>query len=399
MSSRTISTSVPSLAITEVAPLSPGQERLLDGEFALPDGGWPAPGTRTSLRPIDTGAVLIERALDCGALQCAVNALVVRQAALRTAFRELPDGTLVQLVAARLPDHVSRSETAPSADTSSAIKEFLRRSPGDVDPRSSRLFRVHLVRVDERRNVLLLQIHHLVSDGWSIGVLYRDLSELYNAAVQGRVADLPALPRTFASVCRQMRSDRGGLEGQRELQFWRARLGGPYPVMAFGDCPTTRPSPAGAIAVQPVQVPPWLVAALRETAHSSERRGGIVGPFLAALALVLYHRTATSDIRIGMYIANRARPDVEHLIGYFVNAAVFRLCVDPGLTLRHLVTAANTAVTEAIENQALPIQDLQQDLRDRTSLGTAPLFQVTVALNTMRTSSLTLAGLSQCRVA
>ncbi|MEV4560024.1 condensation domain-containing protein [Kitasatospora sp. NPDC049285] len=379
------------LVVTDSAPLSPGQERLFDAEFVLPDGSWPAPGTPTPLRPIDTGAIRIDGPLDVAALRNAVTGLVARQAALRTTFRRLPDGTPVQFVTDRLPDSVSLEvlDLAAGQDLPTADDLLLHAPARLVDPRHDPLFRVRLLRLGEDRHVLLLQIHHAVSDGWSIGVLYRDLSELYNAARAGRGADLPAITRSFAAHSRQMRAERGGPEEQRQLAYWRRRLAPPLPGRPAG-ASTNGMSP---VDTERVLVPADLVRDLRETAATSAQRGGVAGPFLAALALVLHHASGERDVRIGMMISNRARPGTEHLIGYFVNTAVIRLRIDPQMTAGRLVAEANTAVTEAIEHQALPIQDLYQDLRDTGALGQGPLYRVTLALNTMRTTSLVLDGL------
>ncbi|MEV7189324.1 condensation domain-containing protein [Kitasatospora sp. NPDC093102] len=386
----TTATKLP-VVVTDSAPLSPGQERLFDAEFALPDGSWPAPGTPTRLRPIDTAAIRIDGPLDTAALRRAVTALVARQSALRTTFRRRPDGTPVQLVTDRTPGPMSCQALHPGAGQDlPTVEELLCHAPAHlVDPRQDPLFRVHLLRLDQERHVLLLQIHHAVSDGWSISVLYRDLSELYNAAHTGQDADLPAITRSFAAHSRQMRAERRGPEEQRQLAYWRRRLAPPLPG---------RPAAASIdglspVDVEPVLVPADLVRGLRETAATSAQRGGVAGPFLAALALVLHHHGGERDVRIGMMISNRARPGAEHLIGYFVNTAVIRLHVDPQMTAGDLVAEANTAVTEAIEHQALPIQDLYQDLGDTGALGQGPLYRVTLALNTMRTTSLTLDGL------
>lgn len=381
----------PPVVVTDIGPLSPGQERLFDAEFTLPDGSWPAPGTPTRLRPIDTAAIRIDGRLDVTALRHAVTALVARQSALRTTFRRRPDDTPVQLVTDRTPDPMSFQALDPAADHDlPTVEELLSHAPAHlVDPRHDPLFRVHLLRLDQERHVLLLQIHHAVSDGWSIGVLYRDLSELYNAARAGRDAALPAITRSFAAHSRQMRAERGGPEEQRQLAYWRRRLAPPLP----GPPAEQQADGLSPVDVEPVLVPADLVRTLRETAASSTQRGGVAGPFLAALALVLHHHRGERDVRIGMMISNRARPGAEHLIGYFVNTAVIRLHVDPTRTAGDLVADANTAVTEAIEHQALPIQDLYQDLGATGALGQAPLYRVTLALNTMRTTSLTLDGL------
>lgn len=385
----------PAPVIVETAPLSPGQDRLIHAEFLRPDGGWPAPGEATRLRPIDTAAIRIDGPLDRDALQAAVSALIRRQHALRTRLHQLPNGTAVQLVAADLPDAITRS--ALPADTVVTPDVLTAQTPpAHVDPRTDPLFRAHLVRLGAQQHVLLLQIHHFVSDGWSIGVLYRDLSALYNAARAGQPAQLPPLPRTFAALSRDMHRERRSPLAEASLAYWRQRLAPPRPPLAFTDESAAPYTGLRRVDVVPVRVPPAVVDALRAGARTGHQRGPVAGPFLAALALVLHHQSAATDIRIGMMISNRARPEAEHLIGYFVNTAVIRLRLHPGQTAAELVGAANAAVSGALEHQALPIQDVIADLRRHASADGTPLYQVTVALNTMRTGSLTLDG-ADCR--
>ncbi|MDP9792493.1 hypothetical protein J2S43_001005 [Catenuloplanes nepalensis] len=387
-------TSISSLPVIEAAPLSPGQQRLIAAEFVDPDGAWPPPGTATRMRPLDTGAVLIEGPLEVAALGAALDALSDRQSALRTVLRQLPDGTALQLVLrqGRVPFtrstlHLADGESLPEGPGLAALA-----GPGDIDPRQGPLFRAHLVELGDGRHILLLQIHHTVSDGWSISVLYRDLSALYNAAVTGDAPDLPPLPHSFAWFARQMHTERSGDAYARQRRYWRTRLAPPLaPVPVPADPARTHP-----VDVLPVTVAAPVVAALRVAARSADNRGGVAGAFLAALALVLHHAGAGDDIRIGTMISNRARPDTENLIGYFVNTTVIRLRVTPQTTAGRLVTAGTLAVTEAIENQALPIQDIVQDLRESGALGNGALYDTTVALNTMREGTMRLHGL-HCR--
>ncbi|WP_414939716.1 condensation domain-containing protein [Amycolatopsis sp. cmx-11-51] len=362
---------------------------MVESEITLPDGSWPLPSETTRLRPIDTGAVLVCGDLNVADLQRAVDALVVRQSALRTNIRLLPDSTPIQLVAHPRSHRVLCSTRTIAHEVPHRLPDIARRaSEGVVDPRRDQLFRVHVLRLSEREHLLLLQIHHMISDGWSISVLYRELSALYTAATTGADAGLPALPFSFAAVCRQMRTERGSQMAQQQLRFWHACLAPPLSPIRFTDGPTTTYTGMSVVDTEPVNISRAVVRALRTTAQASNTRGGVAGPFLAALAVVLHARTEAHDIRIGMMIANRARPDTEHLIGYFVNTVVIRLHIHPDLTAAELVSAANAAVTEAIEHQTLPIQDLRRELPDPN----AP-YQVTVALNTMRTSSLELSGL------
>lgn len=371
--------------IVETAPLSPGQERLIADEFIRPDGAWPEVGEPTRLRPIDTGAVLIDGPLNTAALQQAVSALIARQSALRTRLHRLADTTALQLVAATLPDQVHHSSLP--AGTHPSREVLLAQSlPLHVDPRTDPLFRTHLIRLGKHQHVLLLQIHHFVSDGWSIGVLYRELAELYNAARTGGPAYLPPLPRTFASVSRAMHTERHSPHLATQLAFWRQRLHQSGPPLAFSRGPVEHHVGRRPVNVQRVHVPVAAVSGLRASARGGAR-GPLAGPFLAALALLLHHQSGATDIRIGVMISNRARPDAEHLIGYFVNTAVIRLRLHPELTAAALTEAANEAVRQALEHQALPIQDLKRELQSED-----PLYQVTLALNTMRPHTLALDG-------
>lgn len=142
-----------------------------------------------------------------------------------------------------------------------------------------------------------------------------------------------------------------------------------------------------------VEIPQELVTGLRAAGQAAGQRGGLAGPVLAALAIVLYVDGGANDVRVGTMVANRAHADVEHLIGYFVNIAVMRMHVDPGRTMGELVARANTTVAAALDNQEVPIQDVLRQLRNGGGSSGVPLYQVTLALNSMRPQSLTLADL------
>jgi len=379
-------------AVLQTAPISPGQERLLAAELALPDGSWPGPDAPERLRPIDSGAVLIEGDLDVGALRRSIDALIRRQAALRTTFRFSPHLPPVQVVTAPEPRVLTPLPLAPNPQGGLPVAN-LQAAADQIParPTGSALFSTRLFRVDRHRHVLLLQIHHLVSDGWSIGVLYRELSELYSATVQGRDAELPPLAHSFADLSVWMRRERAGPRLATQLHYWERRLQGPWPQLRFS---RSRPAlvDTNIVDVEPVHCPDDLVSELRASGRTANTPGGLAGPMLAALAVVLHGATGERDIRIGTMVANRTRTDAEHLIGYFVNIAVIRLTVDPTASVGWLVSQANAAVTGALQHQDVPIQDVVAHLRRHGGLGSTPLYQVTLALNIMRQRSLDLAG-------
>jgi hypothetical protein len=381
----------PAPTVIQTAPISPGQERLLAAELAQPDGTWPGPDAPHRLRPMDTGAVLIEGDLDVAALRRSIEALVRRQAALRTTFRFSRYIPPVQVVTASEPRALTPLPLAPGPGGGPPITD-LQVAAGQLParPTGRTLFSTRLFRLDRHRHVLLLHIHHLISDGWSIGVLYRELSELYSAAVEGREAELLPLPHSFADLAVRMRQERAGPRLASQLGYWARQLHGPWPELRFS------PTPAGPgsdiVDDEPVHCSHDLVAALRASGRTAETPGGLAGPMLTALAVVLHGATGERDIRIGMMVASRTTTEAEHLIGYFVNIAVIRLAVDPTTTLGWLVGQANAAVTGALQHQDVPIQDVLAHLRRHSGLGSTPLYQVTLALNTMRQRSLDLAG-------
>jgi hypothetical protein len=380
-------------AVRETAPLSPGQERLINSEFILPDGRWPAHGQPHRLRPVDTGAVLVNGDLDVDTLQAAVAALIRRQSALRTTFRfpeMLPAAQLVTASGPR-PLAVHRIPAANDDIPGDQLRHIASQTP--VNPTGRDLFTVQLIRLNGRRHVVILQIHHLISDGWSIGVLYRELSELYNALAERRDPGLAPLPRTFAQVCASMHHDRESTRMTRQLRFWAAQLQGPWPQMQFTATPPGPCNGSTRVDSERVRIPRDLVRDLRAAGQAAGQRGGLAGPILAALAASLYAQTGQPDVRVGTMIANRAHVDVEHLIGYFVNIAVMRIHVGPNLTMERLVASANATVAASLDNQEVPIQDVLQHLRRHCGLADTPLYQVTLALNTMRSQSLTLASL------
>lgn len=378
--------------VLQTAPISPGQERLLAAEFALADGSWPGPGAPERLRPIDSGAVLIEGDLDVAALRRAIDALVRRQAALRTTFRFSRHIPPVQVVTKPEPRALTPLPLAPDPQGGIPVASLqVAASQVSAQPAGRALFATRLFRVDPHRHMLLLQIHHMVSDGWSIGVLYRELSELYSATVERRDASLPPLAHSFADLSVWMRQERAGPRLAAQLDYWARRLEGPWPQLRFSQ---SRPALSGSniVDAEPVHCPDDLVSELRASGRTATTPGGLAGPMLAALAAVLHGATGERDIRIGTMVANRSRTDAEHLIGYFVNLAVIRLTVDPTASLGWLVSQANAAVNGALQHQDVPIQDVAAHLRRHGGLGSTPLYQVTFALNVMRERSLELAG-------
>jgi hypothetical protein len=371
------------------APLSPGQERLLAAEYT-PTGAEQRDGG-TRLRPLDMGAILVEGDFDPGAMQLAVDALVDRQEALRTTFRFRRDAPPVQVVSRSARIELALEELAdvdglPVEGLAALVR------PSLLTP-MSRLFDVRIARLERRRHVVVLRIHHLVSDGWSIGVLYRELSELYAAAAERRAPRLAPIARPFREHCVWMHGQRatGGFAG--ELEYWRSELAA-APARLTWSARLAPAEPTCAVDDEELRCDARLVDGLRAASRGTLTPGGLAGPMLAGLASVIHARTGAREVRVGMMIAGRTRAEDEDLIGNFVNIVVIRIAVDPEQTLRSLVAHVNAKVAAAMDHQRVPIQDVADVVPEEPETGR--LYQVTFALNTMRARSLTLPG-ARCR--
>jgi amino acid adenylation domain-containing protein len=318
--------------------------------------------------------------LDAAALERALAGVVRRHEALRTTFREV-DGRPAQVIApfagfalpieelAHLPEPAREAEARRRA-TDEAARPF--------DLAAGPLFRAALLRLGAEDHVLLLSMHHAVSDGWSLGVLFAELGALYAAHRDGREPALADLPVAYADYAVWQREQLRGEALDRQLAYWKGRL---HDAPALLELPADRPRPAvqgfrGARA--------WteLPAALAGTIEALARSEGAT-PFmvtLAAFQVLLSKYAGTDDLVVGTPIAGRGRREVEALVGFFSNTLALRADLSGDPTFRVLVGRVREATLGAFEHQDLPFEKLVAELQPERSLGHSPLFQVTFAL-------------------
>jgi len=217
-------------------------------------------------------------------------------------------------------------------------------------------------------------MHHIVSDGWSLGVLLRELSALYGAYREGRPSPLPEPPLQYAAYARWQRERLRGAELERQLAYWRERLAG---APALLELPTDHPRPAvethrGASASAE------LPGELAERLWAMGRAQGVT-PFmvlLAAFQLLLAKYAGVEDVVVGTPVAGRMRVDVEELIGFFANTLVVRADLRGDLSFGELLRRVRAATLGAYDHQDLPFEKLVAELRPERSLGHSPVFQV-----------------------
>ncbi|MGZ3460195.1 MAG: condensation domain-containing protein, partial [Archangium sp.] len=319
------------------------------------------------------GAVRLEGALDVPALVRGLRDIVQRHEVLRTTFHEV-DGVPVQVIGESQPLEVAVRDVS-AADVGRLAQEFARAT---FDLSQGPLFRAELLRVSDQVHVLLVNMHHIVSDGWSLGVIIHELMELYSAARRGTASPLPPLAFQYVDYAEWQRQRlQGGLQ-QRQLQYWRHQLAGMPPLLKL---PTSRPRPE-VLRIRGAVHPFTLSRELTQRLHalSRQQQTTLFMTLLAGFKLLLSRYAGTTDIPVGTTSANRPQPSLEPLIGLFVNNLVLRTRLDGNPTFQELLGRVRTTALDAFAHQDLPFLSLVGALRQGRSLSHSPLFQVLFVL-------------------
>jgi len=376
--------SIEAVAQRQDLPLSFAQERLwfLD-RFE--------PGKATYNIP---ATVRMKGSLAVEALERSLAEIVVRHEVLRTTFQER-DGAPVQVVAPPL-----RRYPLPTVDLrglAEAEREELARHLALQEARrsfqleSGPLVRQVLLSLQEDEHHLLFTLHHIVSDGWSVGILVAELSELYEALSSGRAPSLEPLAVQYADYSFWQRQWVTDEALDRELQYWRERLSGFEERL---DLPTDRPRPLvssyrGEMAANRLEEGPS--AALRRLGEDQEASLFMV--LLAGLQAYLSRLTGQEDLAVGSPVANRSQPEVEGLIGLFVNTLVLRGDLSGDPTFLELLTQAKESTLGALGHQELPFEQVVEAVQPERDLGREPLFQVMLILEEASKGAPVLPGL------
>jgi amino acid adenylation domain-containing protein/non-ribosomal peptide synthase protein (TIGR01720 family) len=348
-------------------PLSFAQQRLWFLDQMEP--GTPAYNIPLALR--------LHGPLNTSALEQSLNAIVARHEVLRTTFAT-HDGQPSQLIAPSLflPLDVHELQAADSELEARRLATAEAARPFDLS--HGPLVRAQLLQLAPADHVLLLNIHHIAADGWSIGVLVRELAAHYQAARQSSAPPLPPLPIQYADYAIWQRQWLQGATLSTQLAYWRERLAG---VPALLDLPTDRPRPASrsfAGATQRLTLSAPLSEAL---AALSQREGAtLFMTLLATFKLVLARYSGQDDILVGTPVAGRTRRETEPLIGFFVNTLVLRSDLSGNPTFRELLARVREVVLDALSHQELPFERLVELLGLERDLSHTPLFQVMFVL-------------------
>ena len=324
-----------------------------------------------------SGALRLEGTLDREALQASFDALVERHESLRTVFRANAGGLVEQVVQQRAALDIPLIDLAAlqAGDRDARADEEARRiAEMPFDLTADSLLRVALFRLDQRTHLLVVVMHHIVSDGWSLKILVDEFAAHYRALANGQLPRLAPLPIQYADYAAWQRQWLEAGEKDRQLGYWKTRLGAEHPVLQL---PTDHPRRADGqyrAARHDIALPQKLVDALHRRAQAEGATLFMV--LLTGLQVLLHRYTAQQDIRIGVPVANRHRVESEKVIGFFVNTQVLRNPLTSRTTLLQALDATRDAALGAQSHQDLPFEQLVEALQPERSLGTAPLFQV-----------------------
>ena len=321
-------------------------------------------------------ALRLENALDVACLEASVNELVSRHEPLRTTFREI-DGEPVQVIAAHAAlrlaviDLRSYDEGGGEAE---AVHAATREARMPFDLERGPLLRVGLIVLPGGKQVLLVTMHHIISDGWSVEIFFRELREVYEARFHGRSAHLPELPVQYADYAAWQREWLQGEELERQLDYWRRQLGG----MESLRLPTDRARPALSSyrgSREFLRIDEGATAGLKQL--SREENATLFMTLLAAFQLLLSRYSGQQDIAVGTLTAGRNRVETEGLIGFFVNTVVLRTDLGRNPSFRQLLLRARDTALAAFTHADLPFEKLVEQLQPQRDLSRNPLIQVT----------------------
>ncbi|HTQ77181.1 MAG TPA: amino acid adenylation domain-containing protein, partial [Burkholderiales bacterium] len=326
------------------------------------------------------GAFRLAGDLDVAALLAALEAIVRRHEALRTALPS-SDGVAVQSIAERLEWTLGTADISvlPVAQRHAAVQAHAA-SEAHARFNLSRtpLWRALLVRVGPAEHVLLVTMHHIIADGWSLGILAQELAAHYASHRRGGPAPFAPLAVQYPDYAQWQRRCLAGGALQEQRDYWRRQLSG---TPALLDLPTDHPRPAVqsyAGASVPLTLSPELAAELKSLGRS--HGATLFMTLLAGWSILLSRLSREEDVVVGVPMANRPRTELEPLIGLFVNTLALRTRLDAAASVTEVLRRVREATLAAHANQDLPFAEVIEALRPERSLSHSPLFQTLFAL-------------------
>ncbi|NMG19781.1 non-ribosomal peptide synthetase [Brasilonema bromeliae] len=339
-------------------------------------------------------AMQLQGNLNVDVLQQSLDAIATHHEVLRTNFI-VEDGNPVQVI--REPQSVELKLISlmdcPETERTTVVQKLLQQeAQRPFNLSSDLMLRACLLEISPQEHILQLTIHHIATDGWSMSILFEQLTTLYQAFLEGKPNPLPQLPIQYADYAVWQRQWLSGEVVENQLNYWKQQLAGAIPVL---ELPTDKPRPPVQTrrgAKQSFVLPKNLSASL--SALSRQEGVTLFMTLLAAFQTLLYRYSGQQDILVGSPTAGRNREEIEGLIGFFVNTLVLRTDLSGNPSFRELLQRVRSHAMSAYANQDLPFDKLVEELQPERSLSYHPLFQVMFVLQNVPTQTLKLPGLS-----
>ena len=345
-------------------PLSFAQEMMWFWHQLLPDN--PLYNLLVSLQ--------IEGLLNVTVLEQSLNEIIRRHENLRTCFPSV-DGKQVQVISTVANINLSIVELPSSSEQTTQLKQLAStEAEKPFDLAQGPLLRVTLVRLSRETHILMLTMHHIIYDGWSIGILASELCTLYEAYSQGNPSPLSELPIQYADYAHWQRQRLTGEVLEKHLSYWRQKLAGISPISPL---PTDRPRPQVQSfhgGLEKFQLNQNLIQKL--TQLSQESGTTLFMTVLSAFFVLLYRYSGESDLIVGTGIANRNRVEIEPLIGMFANVLALRSQCSDDSSFTEFLTQVKQTTQESYKHQDLPFEKLVEELSLERNLSYNPLVQV-----------------------
>jgi amino acid adenylation domain-containing protein len=339
-------------------------------------------------------AVRLKGPLNLMALEQSLNEVVRRHETLRTVFSTV-DGQASQIIAPTFTIALAivNLRELPEVDREKEVQRLaIEEARRPFNLAQGPLLRASVLQIAEDEQVGLLTMHHIVSDGWSTGILIREMSVLYQAFCSGDSSPLAALPIQYADFAYWQREWLQGEFLQTQLDYWKQQLNGCPPLL---ELPTDRPRPA-VRSFRGAQQSLLLSKAVGNALRALGRHEGatLFMTLLAAFKVLMRCYTSRDDLVVGTPIANRNRLEIEDLIGFFVNALVLRTDLSGNPTFRELIRRVREVCLEAYVHQDMPFERLVEELHLERDLSRNPLFQVMFVLQNFSPHAVDLPGLT-----
>jgi 2-polyprenyl-3-methyl-5-hydroxy-6-metoxy-1,4-benzoquinol methylase/acyl carrier protein len=333
-------------------------------------------------------AMRLTGTLNVRALETALNGIVERHELLRTTYGS-EKGQPFQVIASAMKEPLTIIDLSelPTAERESEAQRIVQEQASmPFDLAQDPITRNSLLKLGDEDHILALMTHHIASDGWSTGILLRELTALYQAELKGEPAQLPDLPIQYADYALWQRNWLQGEVLEKQLAYWKQQLGGAPPVLLL---PTDRPRPPKPTfrgAIHRSLLPSSLAEAIR--ALSRQQGGTAFMTMLAAFQTLIFHYTEHPDVVLGTDLANRTTVETEALIGFFVNLLALRADLSGDPTFAELLGRVREVALGAYAHQDVPFDKLVEELQPERSLSHNPLVQVLfVQQNTPRPAS------------